>query len=700
MSSGFYINIAPTTGAFFNNSLSNDALLFTQSNSQKIIMGINSNSTGNIVLSSNATTFNTTFTNSGILSNIGQTYFNSNVGIYNQNPQYSLDVNGSINFIGQMLYNGYNSANSIAYQTGGQFGTTNTPINGGTLSLNTLVSLSAIIELSSSAGSLNINLTPANSFNANQTGNIGDIVIIERNTSGRSITLDPRIQFSTNANGIATGFTTTGYYSSTCSNYTTSSPPAAGGFAVDIISYNISKTGFGLGRYSRMFRYMPPSFINTIPTQIVYSGPATYNISTLFSSYSNYFGPLTYTLSGAPGNISLNSNTGVVTFSTSMQTTFAGIVSVTGIGGTTSTSIPFNLQYYNTPVVATIASQNGNTASAAYIITPSQTAINTGIITWSLTCSPANTSLTTTYFNSSTGVITVPIGIVITTTNCTITATGPSSLYNTKTFSLTVFNYSAPTANIYASASYSVRLLSSTWTGAVLNIRRSSDNSTSDFYSDPTQSSGDLWTLPYNHGTNLTNWLNGATGYVVIWYDQSGNGNNATNTNTGVSQPNMSYQSNKWVIQWQNGNGTVLNITNPIQPYTVISEFWDNNLGNGGTIVTTQYDYELRFFSQSIYGGNNGGDWFYCAGGTKLYTINGQVNTSLPSSSWLYLCLSTTSPAWNTSQTSGNYSSFNRLGMDGYSAIRSINGYMTEILFHNQAIQSSDMAAYYNNRLI
>ena len=79
-----------------------------------------------------------------------------------------------------------------------------------------------------------------------------------------------------------------------------------------------------------------------------------------------------------------------------------------------------------------------------------------------------------------------------------------------------------------AAAAYSVRLLSSTYTGALVEIRRSSDNALKSFYPDTNNelslSSED------GAGTSLSSWIGSDNGYVRTWYDQSGNSNDATQT--------------------------------------------------------------------------------------------------------------------------------------------------------------------------
>lgn len=77
-----------------------------------------------------------------------------------------------------------------------------------------------------------------------------------------------------------------------------------------------------------------------------------------------------------------------------------------------------------------------------------------------------------------------------------------------------------------AAAAYSVRLLSSTYSGALVRIRRANDNSEEDFYPDSNNelslNSGD------GGGTTLGSWIGINDGYIVTWYDQSGNSRDAS----------------------------------------------------------------------------------------------------------------------------------------------------------------------------
>ena len=102
-----------------------------------------------------------------------------------------------------------------------------------------------------------------------------------------------------------------------------------------------------------------------------------------------------------------------------------------------------------------------------------------------------------------------------------------------------------------ASAAYSLRDLASASVGsAVVRVRRSSDNTEQDFTS-----------AEITDGT-LATFCSGTDGFVAIWYDQSGNSNNAGQA-TAINQPKLvssgvvELDNGKPCIIWDNTNDTM-----------------------------------------------------------------------------------------------------------------------------------------------
>lgn len=91
------------------------------------------------------------------------------------------------------------------------------------------------------------------------------------------------------------------------------------------------------------------------------------------------------------------------------------------------------------------------------------------------------------------------------------------------------------------SGAYAVYRVSSSYAGATVNVRRSSDNAATDFYAN---AYGQLGTSMNGTGTSIETWLGSSTGYVVKWYDQSGRGNHATQSDTSL-QPRIDNINNR-----------------------------------------------------------------------------------------------------------------------------------------------------------
>jgi hypothetical protein len=86
-----------------------------------------------------------------------------------------------------------------------------------------------------------------------------------------------------------------------------------------------------------------------------------------------------------------------------------------------------------------------------------------------------------------------------------------------------------------AVALYSFKLVLKSYSGPIVRVRNGSDNSLSDFYA---STIGTLGTGALGTGTTLSSWLNGASGYVHTWYDQSGRAKHLTQT-TNALQPTI-----------------------------------------------------------------------------------------------------------------------------------------------------------------
>lgn len=112
---------------------------------------------------------------------------------------------------------------------------------------------------------------------------------------------------------------------------------------------------------------------------------------------------------------------------------------------------------------------------------------------------------------------------------CTVTATNSAGSASADSNVVAIL---ATLLDLYpnAAAAYSVRLLRGAYLGSpAIRVRRSNDNAEQDIGFTTT---GDLNT------SALTTFVGANSGYIVTWYDQSGNANHATQT-TPASQPRI-----------------------------------------------------------------------------------------------------------------------------------------------------------------
>ena len=107
-----------------------------------------------------------------------------------------------------------------------------------------------------------------------------------------------------------------------------------------------------------------------------------------------------------------------------------------------------------------------------------------------------------------------------------------------------------------ASAAFSLRQLISTWTGAVVEVRRTAGS----------PATADFTAAEVGDGT-LTTWVGANNGYVKTWYDQSGNGFNVTQATdsrqpTIVSSGTLVTSNGEPAIDFDGSDDSLINLGN------------------------------------------------------------------------------------------------------------------------------------------
>lgn len=170
-----------------------------------------------------------------------------------------------------------------------------------------------------------------------------------------------------------------------------------------------------------------------------------------------------------------------------------------------------------------------------------------------------------------------------------------------------------------AAAAYSLRLLRTAYTGNAIRVRRSSDNTEQDI---GFNLSGSLDT------TALTTFVGANNAFVTTWYDQSGNGRNATQS-TAANQPQIVSsgtvitKNTKPSIYFDGSNDLLgLNFTNTLQSIFVVgSKFTTNFAGYNGFVA-----YRVSPNSNLLPASNENGGF---TGIPSTNNVNGLTATSI-----------------------------------------------------------------------
>jgi hypothetical protein len=226
-------------------------------------------------------------------------------------------------------------------------------------------------------------------------------------------------------------------------------------------------------------------------------------------------------------------------------------------------------------------------------------------------------------------------------------------------------------SSVYTQAvgAYALRRLFGAYTGPQIEIRRSLDDATSNVYFDK-------YGYPVNF--DVETWLEGATGYVVTWYDQSSASSDAV-ADSVANQPILTQFGGKWVVQF---NGIAQNLRySEIDVLSVWCRYYILTGTNNYTTLIGRAgaDRSLRQAGDNSGNAGNSGDWI--AAGTGEWSLNTTITNNTTGrlySPWVQ---------WNT--YTGNRSSsygylMNEMGRGSWSGgSRGLNGYMSELILYS-----------------
>ena len=177
--------------------------------------------------------------------------------------------------------------------------------------------------------------------------------------------------------------------------------------------------------------------------------------------------------------------------------------------------------------------------------------------------------------------------------------------------------------NLYpgAAVAYSLRALSASFVNSdIVLVRRSSDNAELGFTA-----------TEITNGT-LTTWTGANDGFVVTWYDQSGNSRDATQSTAGnqpkiVSAGVLVTSGSFPAISFLETHNLSATTSNFNQPSSVFLTSALKDLGGAQRKHFTYLDSDAP--TNGIIIGNRSGKFFYHTGNNALSTINENVNMNL-----------------------------------------------------------------------
>ena len=188
--------------------------------------------------------------------------------------------------------------------------------------------------------------------------------------------------------------------------------------------------------------------------------------------------------------------------------------------------------------------------------------------------------------------------------------------------------------NTTCSGAFALFRVSTSYTGPTINVRRSSDGVTSDFYADPY---GQLGSTVNGTGTTIESWLGTSIAYIATWYDQSGKGNHATQTVAG-NQPTLDLIHDR--VNLTSGSA-FFNIPSGTVPMNVSYTFTakHHTITNGGGTIVGANGNGPSLSNGNGFRRNNAGylNWWYAndfpgntntynTGNTVSYTYDGTYN--------------------------------------------------------------------------
>lgn len=256
------------------------------------------------------------------------------------------------------------------------------------------------------------------------------------------------------------------------------------------------------------------------------------------------------------------------------------------------------------------------------------------------------------------------------------------------------------TSSNYAASAYSLRKLSTGYVGSAIQVRRSNDNTTQDI--------GFL--VNGNLDTDaLTSFVGSNSGFLTIWYDQSGNARNLAQANTDkqpviIASGVLYTRNTKPTVFFQGEENGLASSTYDGMEFT--TDYLTTNPISVNLVAGSKANQSSTHLRRAIQGSNNWlvgpyedkHAWFandfnhkiiepWSISEVEVFTV---IQTSSTNSSWRK----------SISQTTGNNNGVpGRMNMGGSGAYNEpLNGYISELITFTSSLSNTDRLTIENNQ--
>jgi hypothetical protein len=202
----------------------------------------------------------------------------------------------------------------------------------------------------------------------------------------------------------------------------------------------------------------------------------------------------------------------------------------------------------------------------------------------------------------------------------------------------------------------SLRRLFENYTGPIIRVRKSTDNTEANLYTD---SQGNVTLVEGQENMTYEAWLNGATARVVTWYNQNGSSNHITQA-TQASQPSLTTDENMGLVVLLQNNQSIRSTANVFvsSPVTNLHLLYvQREIVRSNVFLINLNGTDLTNSGRCTVGSpQNTGVWYWDAGGvTTNRSVVNQPTVASVGSIVTVSCTKSSTDGYGEIKVNGNF---------------------------------------------